>query len=63
MQNKVSYSFNYRFPKRSRRGIPTPIGGLTTSYNLQGTVYHNTEFGSPVYVGFMDTQKAFNTMW
>lgn len=38
-------------------------GDLTAAFNLQETILHNTEQGNNVYVSFLDSSKAFDTVW
>uniref|UniRef100_A0A8W8LQ95 Reverse transcriptase domain-containing protein n=1 Tax=Magallana gigas TaxID=29159 RepID=A0A8W8LQ95_MAGGI len=51
------------FPNPQQQGFQPKLGCITASFNLQETVFHNLEQGSPVYVAFLDTQKAFDTVW
>lgn len=51
------------FPNAQQQGFQPKLGCLTASFNLQETIFHNIERGSPVYVAFLDTQKAFDTVW
>lgn len=51
------------FPNIQQQGFQQKLGCLTASFNLQETIHHNIEQGSPVYVAFLDTQKAFDTVW
>uniref|UniRef100_A0A8W8ISZ1 Reverse transcriptase domain-containing protein n=1 Tax=Magallana gigas TaxID=29159 RepID=A0A8W8ISZ1_MAGGI len=51
------------FPNPQQQGFQLKLGCITASFNLQETVFHNLEQGSPVYVAFLDTQKAFDTVW
>ncbi|KAK3088399.1 hypothetical protein FSP39_018702 [Pinctada imbricata] len=51
------------FPHCEQQGFQKGLGCLTASFNLQETVLHNLECRSNVYVGFIDTSKAFDTVW
>lgn len=51
------------FPNPEQQGIQPKLSCLTASSNLQETICHKLELGSPVYVAFLDTQKAFDTVW
>lgn len=51
------------FPNAQQQGFQPKLGSLTVSFNLQETIFHNFELGSLVYVAFLDTHKAFNTVW
>ena len=37
--------------------------GTKTVLEMSSTLYHNLEMGSNVYIGFLDTSKAFDTVW
>ena len=52
-----------QFPNPQQQGFQPSLGSITASFNLQETIFHNIEHGSPVYVAFLDTQKAFDTVW
>lgn len=43
------------FPNPQQQGFQPKLGCLTASFNLQETICHNLELGSPVYVAFLDT--------
>ena len=51
------------FPNKQQQGFQPELGCLTASFVLHETVYHNLELGSNTYVGFLDTSKAFDTVW
>ena len=51
------------FPSKQQQGFQAELGCLTASFVLHETVYHNLELGSNTYVGFLDTSKAFDTVW
>ena len=51
------------FPNQQQQGFQQNLGCTTASFNLQETIYHNIEHGSPVLAAFLDTQKAFDTVW
>lgn len=51
------------FPHAQQQGFQKELGCLTASFNLQETILHNLEQGSNVYVSFLDTSKAFDTVW
>ena len=52
-----------KFPSSQQQGFQPKLGCLTASFNLQETVFHNIEQNSSVLVAFLDTQKAFDTVW
>ena len=51
------------FPNKQQQGFQSELGCLTASFVLHETVYHNLELGSNTFVGFLDTSKAFDTVW
>ena len=53
----------HAFPNIQQQGFQENLGCLTASFNLQETVYHNLEQGSNVCVSFLDSSKAFDTVW
>jgi hypothetical protein len=51
------------FPNKQQQGFQKYLGCLTASFNLQETILHNVEQGNNVYVSFLDSTKAFDTVW
>lgn len=51
------------FPSPQQQGFQKNLGCLTASFNLQETTFHNLELYSKVYVAFLDSRKAFDTVW
>ena len=51
------------FPHAQQQGFQKELGCLTASFNLQETVLYNLEQGSNVFACFLDTSKAFDTVW
>lgn len=51
------------FPNKQQQGFQEKLGCLTASFNLQEIVYYNLEQGSNVFVGFLDSSKAFDIVW
>lgn len=51
------------FPCTQQQGFQGKLGCLTASFNLHETIYHNLEQGNSVYVIFLDSTKAFDTVW
>ena len=51
------------FPNKQQQGFLPNLGCLTASFVLHETIYHNLELGSNVYAGFLDSSKAFDTVW
>jgi hypothetical protein len=45
------------------RFLEKKLGCLTASFNLQETIFHKMEHNSSVFVAFLDTKKAFDTVW
>lgn len=54
---------NHSFPNKQQQGFQEKLGCLTASFNLKETINYNLEQGSHVYVGFLDSSKAFDTVW
>jgi hypothetical protein len=52
-----------QFPNPQQQGFQPSLGSITASFIFQETIFHNIEHGSSVYVAFLDTQKAFDTVW
>lgn len=52
-----------KFPNRHQQGFQKHLGCLTTSFCLLETIYNNIELNSKVYVAFLDSRKAFDTVW
>ena len=51
------------FPNSQQQGFQKSLGCLTASFNLHETIYHNLELGSNAFASFLDTSKAFDTVW
>jgi len=51
------------FPNRQQQGFQKYLGCLTASFNLHETIFHNLELCSKVFVAFLDSRKAFDTVW
>lgn len=51
------------FPCTQQQGFQEKLSCLTASFNLHETIYHNLEQGNSVYVSFLDSTKAFDTVW
>lgn len=52
-----------KFPNPQQQGFQKHLGCLTASFDLQETVFHNLEQNNNVYVSFLDTSNAFDTVW
>ena len=50
------------FPCRQQQGSQKQLSCITTSFNLQETVYYNVERSSDVYVASMDQKGAFDSV-
>jgi len=48
---------------KQQQGFQRNVSCVTTTFNLQETIYHNVELNNKVYVAFLDTKKAFDTVW
>ncbi|VDI24480.1 Hypothetical predicted protein [Mytilus galloprovincialis] len=51
------------FPNPLQHGFQKGLGCLTASFCLLETIYHNIEQNSKVFVAFLDSRKAFDTVW
>ncbi|MES9879586.1 MAG: reverse transcriptase family protein, partial [Sedimenticola sp.] len=51
------------FPNGQQNGYQKNLDSITTSFTLQETIAYNRELGSDSYVAFLDTAKAFDTVW
>ena len=51
------------FPNRQQNAYQKHTSAITASFNLQETIFHNTEQKSKVYVAMLDTRQAFDTVW
>ena len=51
------------FPSPQQQGFQKTLGCLTASFNLHETIYHNLEMCSRIYVAFLDSSNAFDTVW
>ena len=54
---------NKLFPNPQQNAYQKNLGSLTASLNLQESIAHNLELGSECFVVFLDTSKAFDTVW
>ena len=60
---RMELAIERNFPNVQQQGFQTGLGCLTASFNAQETIFHNLENGSNVYTCFLDTCKAFDTVW
>lgn len=51
------------FPSTQQQGFQKSLSCLTASFNLHESIFHNLEMCSKVYVAFLDSRKAFDTVW
>ncbi len=51
------------FPNKQQNGYQKHLDSVTVSFNLQETIAYNRELGSDSFVAFLDTAKAFDTVW
>jgi hypothetical protein len=54
---------NVTFPCPSQHGYQRSVCSVMTSFTLQECIHYNTERGSPVFVCFLDSATAFDTVW
>jgi hypothetical protein len=52
-----------KFPNPQQQGFQKDLSCITAAFNLQETVLHYNDHGSPVYVAFLDCKKAYDTVW
>ena len=60
---RIEFAIERNFPNPQQQGFQTSLGCLTASFNAQETIFHNIENGSNIYTCFLDTCKAFDTVW
>ena len=51
------------FPCPQQQGFQKQLSCLTAAFNLQETICANLDLHSNVYAAFLDTEKAFDTVW
>ena len=51
------------FPNPQQQGFRKHLSCITTSFNLQETIFHQIEQNSNVYVGMLDQRAAFDVVW
>ena len=51
------------FPNQQQQGFQKYLGCLTASFNLHETIFYNLEMFSKVFIAFLDSKKAFDTVW
>ena len=51
------------FPCPQQQGFQKNLSCITTAFNLQETICTNLDLHSNVYAAFLDTEKAFDTVW
>lgn len=51
------------FPNKHQSAYRKKLCSLCTSFNLQESVNYNLDNGSDVFVAFLDSSKAFDTVW
>ena len=65
IHNRISSSVldKIKFPNPQQQGFQKDLSCITAAFNLQETVLHYNDHGSPVYVAFLDCKKAYDTVW
>lgn len=64
LSNRIStIEITKTFPNIQQQGFQKQLGCITASFNLHETMNHNLEQGSNIYISFLDTSKAFDTVW
>ena len=51
------------FPCLQQQGFQKQLSCITAAFNLQEAICANLDLHSNVYVAFLDTEKAFDTVW
>ncbi|PJE77674.1 hypothetical protein CI610_03399 [invertebrate metagenome] len=54
---------SHTFPNRQQSAYRKKLCSLCTSFNLQESINYNLENGSEVLVAFLDSNKAFDSVW
>jgi hypothetical protein len=52
-----------KFPNPQQQGFQKDLSCITAGFNLQETIGHYNDHGSPVYAAFLDFKKAYDTVW
>ncbi|KAK3084049.1 hypothetical protein FSP39_007309 [Pinctada imbricata] len=63
LKERMERATDDSFPHAQQQGFRAQLGCLTASFIAQETILHNVENGSNVYTCFLDTRKAFDTVW
>ena len=53
----------FPFPCPQQQGFQKQLSCITAAFNLQETICANLVLHSNVYAAFLDTEKAFDTVW
>ena len=54
---------NQKLPSMQQQGYQKQLGSETVTFNLHEAIYSTLEQGDTAYVAFLDTHKAFDTVW
>ncbi|VDI31056.1 Hypothetical predicted protein, partial [Mytilus galloprovincialis] len=54
---------NDLFPNSQQQGFLNGLSCITASFNFQETIYYLLELGCKLYVAFLDSSRAFDTVW
>ncbi|KAK3105405.1 hypothetical protein FSP39_024486 [Pinctada imbricata] len=65
LQNRISNVVlsKVSFPNSQQQGFQPLLGCTTASFTLLEIIFHYSELGSNVYVSFLATSQAFDTVW
>lgn len=65
LHNRISDAIisEIRFPNPQQQGFQKDLSCITAGFNLQETISHYIDHGSSVYVAFLDSKKAYDTVW
>ena len=51
------------FPNKQQHGFRPGLSCITAAFQVQETILYNLELGANIYAAFLDTRKAFDTVW
>lgn len=63
VDDRIRHFLSDNLVSKQQQGFQKILGCTTAAFNLQETIYHNIELNNTVYTAFLDTQKAFDTVW
>ena len=51
------------FPNRQQQGFQPMLSCVSTAFVVQEVIQYNIDNGSCTYAAFLDTKRAFDTVW